>query len=117
MFALAPTQQQLVWSKTTCSWLAGRDVRRSGRRFTSAPMDGSVQPTPMPWDFPVPRPIWSAPRSDSDLVFPRADGTPTNPDAFSQSFDRLVARSALSRIRLHDLRHTHASILLKAGFR
>jgi integrase len=35
--------------------------------------------------------------------------------AFSQSFDRLVARSALSRIRLHDLRHTHASILLKAG--
>ena len=26
-----------------------------------------------------------------------------------------MARSSLSRIRLHDLRHTHASILLKAG--
>ena len=52
---------------------------------------------------------------DKDLVFPRPDGAPTNPDAFSQSFDRLVARSPLSRIRLHDLRHTHASILLKAG--
>lgn len=29
--------------------------------------------------------------------------------------DRLVARSPLPRIRLHDLRHTHASILLRAG--
>ena len=48
-------------------------------------------------------------------MFARPDGTPINPDAFSQSFDRLVARSKLPRIRLHDLRHTHASILLKAG--
>ncbi len=52
---------------------------------------------------------------DNDLVFARPDGTPINPDIFSQSFDRLVARSPLPRIRLHDLRHTHASILLKAG--
>lgn len=28
---------------------------------------------------------------------------------------RLVDKSTLPRIRLHDLRHTHASILLKAG--
>ncbi len=52
---------------------------------------------------------------DNDLVFARPDGTPINPDAFSQSFDRLVACSPLPRIRLHDLRHAHASILLKAG--
>lgn len=52
---------------------------------------------------------------DNDLVFARPDGTPTNPDAFSQSFDRLVARCELPRIRLHDLRHSHASILVKAG--
>ena len=52
---------------------------------------------------------------DNDLVFARPDGTPTNPDLFSQSFDRLLTRSDLPRIRLHDLRHTHATILLKAG--
>ncbi len=52
---------------------------------------------------------------DHDLVFARPDGAPTNPDLFSQSFDRVVARSSLPRIRLHDLRHTHATILLKAG--
>src|SRR6185436_14365676 len=28
---------------------------------------------------------------------------------------KLVARSGLPRIRLHDLRHTHATLLLKAG--
>jgi integrase len=32
-----------------------------------------------------------------------------------QSFDRLVAKSGLPRIRLHDLRHGHASDLLAAG--
>jgi integrase len=52
---------------------------------------------------------------DHDLVFAGPGGAPTNPDLFSQSFDRVVARSSLPRIRLHDLRHTHATILLKAG--
>ncbi len=51
----------------------------------------------------------------NELVFSKLDGTPTHPDYFSQVFDRHVAKSSLPRIRLHDLRHTHASILLKAG--
>jgi integrase len=32
-----------------------------------------------------------------------------------RTFDRLVARTGLPRIRFHDVRHTHASLLLKAG--
>ena len=32
-------------------------------------------------------------------------------DFFSQSFVRLVAKSGLPAIRLHDLRHTHATFL------
>jgi len=54
--------------------------------------------------------------SDGDAyVFARADGTPTHPQVFSDMFNKLVARSGLPRIRLHDLRHTHATLLLKAG--
>jgi integrase len=53
--------------------------------------------------------------SDNDLVFCRVDGNPMHPDLFSQQFDRMVARSGLPRIRLHDLRHTYATISLKAG--
>ena len=52
---------------------------------------------------------------DHGLVFCRPEGTPLHPDYFSQTFDRAVARSGLPVIRLHDLRHTHASILLAAG--
>jgi integrase len=53
--------------------------------------------------------------ADNDLVFPRPDGTPTHPDAFSQAFDRAVVRLGLPIISLHDLRHTHATLLLRAG--
>ncbi|HEV2068883.1 MAG TPA: site-specific integrase [Acidimicrobiales bacterium] len=52
---------------------------------------------------------------DHGIVFAALEGGPTHPDLFSQIFDRRVAKSTLPRIRLHDLRHTHASILLKAG--
>jgi integrase len=47
---------------------------------------------------------------DQGLVFARPDGGPLHPDFFSQSFDRFVAKSKLPRIRLHDLRHTHATL-------
>lgn len=54
-------------------------------------------------------------RDDAGLVFARPDGAPLHPDFVSQTFDRLVARLKLPAIRLHDLRHTHASLLLRAN--
>ncbi|MGC1511681.1 MAG: site-specific integrase, partial [Acidimicrobiales bacterium] len=51
---------------------------------------------------------------ESELVFGKADGTTIHPDVISQTFDKLVARSGVRRIRLHDLRHTHATIGLRA---
>lgn len=50
-----------------------------------------------------------------DLVFVKADGTSMHPDIFSQLFDRTVAKIDVPNISLHDLRHTHATLLLKAG--
>ena len=52
---------------------------------------------------------------DHGLVFAREDGRPIHPDYFSQSFDRAVIRLGLLKIRLHDLRHTHATLGLAAG--
>lgn len=43
------------------------------------------------------------------------DGGPIHPQSFSQAFDRAAARAGLRKIRLHDLRHTHATIAVKAG--
>jgi integrase len=52
---------------------------------------------------------------DEDLVFCREDGQPLDPDSVTGTFERLSARAALPRIRLHDARHTAASLLLAAG--
>ena len=52
---------------------------------------------------------------DNDLVFPRDDGAPLAPDNFSSVFAAFVRRSGLPHVRLHDLRHSHATQLLKQG--
>ena len=48
-------------------------------------------------------------------MFATANGRPIHPHLLSYAFKKLVKRSGLPRIRLHDLRHTHATLLLKAG--
>ncbi len=53
--------------------------------------------------------------TDHDLVFSKPDGSPLHPDYVSQLFDRAVSRLGLPRIRLHDLRHTYATLALQAG--
>jgi integrase len=52
---------------------------------------------------------------DDAYLFGREDGSPFHPQLLSDAFKKLVHRSGLPRIRLHDLRHTHATLLLKAG--
>jgi len=53
--------------------------------------------------------------SSSDRVFTNAIGGPLRPDSVGQAFGRLVKSAGVPPIRLHDLRHTHASHLLMAG--
>ena len=48
-------------------------------------------------------------------LFTKPDGTVIHPHSLSQAFERAVAKTALPKISLHDLRHTHATLLLKAG--
>ena len=55
------------------------------------------------------------PGDAESYVFARPDGTPIHPHLLSDAFKKLVKRSELPRIRLHDLRHTHATLLLKSG--
>jgi integrase len=52
---------------------------------------------------------------DSDLVFTTAIGTPVHPRNDYRAFQRIIKNAGLRRIRLHDLRHTAASVLLAQG--
>lgn len=51
----------------------------------------------------------------SDRVFTNEVGDPLRPASVGQAFRRLVGAAGVPVIRLHDLRHTHASHLLMAG--
>ena len=50
-----------------------------------------------------------------DFVFIRPDGSPLNPSAVSLAFRRITHKAGLKDIRIHDLRHTHATLMLQAG--
>ena len=48
-------------------------------------------------------------------VFTNAYGEPIHPHSISQTFDWIVNRAGVPMIRLHDLRHTHGTLLIKLG--
>jgi integrase len=52
---------------------------------------------------------------DDELVFSQLDGSPLLPNTVTHAWIKLVRHSGLKAIRLHDARHTHASLMLKQG--
>ena len=52
---------------------------------------------------------------DHDLVFARPDGRPWHPERFSRTFTEQVARHGLPPLSVHGLRHSWATLALKAG--
>jgi len=52
---------------------------------------------------------------EEDFVFSHPDGAPLNPNTVTHAFAKIAARAGMPHLRLHDLRHIHATMLLKAG--
>jgi len=50
-----------------------------------------------------------------NLCFCKEDGTYITPDTFTSDFKKRLAKAGLPQIRLHDLRHGHATLLLQRG--
>lgn len=50
-----------------------------------------------------------------DLVFSEPEGSPLHPEALSKRFDRRAKRYGLPHIGVHGLRHTYATLALRAG--
>ena len=55
------------------------------------------------------------PLRESDLVFGTPEGKPLRPNTVTRAWESLASHAGLKVIRLHDARHTHASIMLKQG--
>lgn len=58
---------------------------------------------------------WGEAWSDTGLVFSRQDGTAVHPQTAAWHLKRLAKKAGVPGIRLHDLRHTHATLGLAAG--
>ncbi|PED86678.1 site-specific integrase [Bacillus cereus] len=52
---------------------------------------------------------------DNDLVMCTPSGTPINPANVRRSLNDLIKKAVVPKIRFHDLRHTHATLLLVKG--
>ncbi|MEE9247411.1 MAG: site-specific integrase [Dehalococcoidia bacterium] len=55
------------------------------------------------------------PLREEDLIFAQFDGSPINPDFVSQAWRRTAKAVGYQSVRLHDARHTHATLMLKQG--
>ena len=55
------------------------------------------------------------PINDEDLIFCHTDGSPLLPHSVSQEWRRFVRKAGFPGIRMHDARHTHATLMLEQG--
>lgn len=58
---------------------------------------------------------WGPAWQDTGHVFTRENGEPWHPNKVTESFGVAVTGAGVKRIRVHDLRHTHATLWLRAG--
>jgi integrase len=61
------------------------------------------------------RDTWAEVYTDLDLVFCREDGSVVRPDTITRQFHELSKQAGVPLIRLHDVRHSYASLGLAAG--
>ena len=59
---------------------------------------------------------WGQAYTDTEgIVFTWENGAPITPDYVSKAFVDLQASQGLPRLKLHEARHTHATVLLRDG--
>jgi integrase/predicted RNA-binding Zn-ribbon protein involved in translation (DUF1610 family) len=58
---------------------------------------------------------WDEGWVETGLVFTAEDGAALDPESISRFWRQAVKKTMLPTIRLHDLRHTHATLALQAG--
>jgi integrase len=61
------------------------------------------------------RTVAGAAWTESDLVFTTALGTPLHPRNVLRDFQGALEKAGITKIRIHDLRHTAATLLLQEG--
>jgi integrase len=53
--------------------------------------------------------------NDLEIVFAQKNGKPIQPTEMHRNYRKIIDSSELPYIRFHDLRHTHATLMLQQG--
>ena len=61
------------------------------------------------------RALLGKPLGEDDWVFAHLDGKPLRPGTVSHAFSKLSHKGVIPKLRFHDLRHSHATLLLEDG--
>ncbi len=59
--------------------------------------------------------VLGGPLQQDDLVFSTLEGRPLRPNTITRAWVTVATKAGVTPIRLHDARHTHASLMLKQG--
>jgi len=88
---------------------------RAGRRYIDLPPSLAIVLRRHRAEQEAQRAMLEKTITDDDFVFAHPNGTPWDPSTITHAFGRIIRKAGLPRVRLHDLRHTHATLMLKAG--
>ncbi|WP_305728491.1 tyrosine-type recombinase/integrase [Bacillus sp. 491mf] len=58
---------------------------------------------------------FSVPYSENGYITANEKGGPLNPNYVYNHFSKAIKKANVKKIRFHDLRHTHASLMLLLG--
>lgn len=86
-----------------------------GRRMISLPPSAALLLQEHRDNQSAQRRILGVPLKEDDLIFSTLDGKPLRPNTVTRAWSVLAARCGLKGVRLHDARHSHASLMLKQG--
>ena len=91
----------------------------SGEKVLTVPKSGQARVITLPaQSVEALRLLWDATGHDSengDFVFRHSDGMPLDPDQVTKKSKSAAVQLGVGDLRLHDLRHTHASLMLAEG--
>lgn len=111
--------QALHWSRPPESrrwWLGSPKTRSSVRTIEVDEDTMNILKEYQSWQLKRREMLGDRWKNDSDLVFANPDnGQPYSFQTVARVLDRVANRLGLPHIRVHDMRHTHATLLLEAG--
>lgn len=86
---------------------------KRGRRITLPPETVAVHRAHLKWQRELRLALGQG--GQPRLVFSTVEGNLLSPDNLSRDWGRMLKAKKLPRVSFHSLRHTHASMLIRAG--